>query len=41
MQPDHGWTGRAIGIAARPMVWLQRLFPNRGVGLVARARRPD
>lgn len=41
LQPGHGWSGVATAIAARPLVWLQRLFPNRGVGLIARARRPD
>lgn len=41
LQPTRGLSGMVAGVAARPLVWLQRLFPNRGVGLVARARRPD
>jgi SAM-dependent methyltransferase len=41
LQPGNGWIGLAIALVARPLVWLQRLFPNRGVGLVARARRPS
>lgn len=41
LQPGHGWSGLATAVVARPMVWLQRLFPNRGVGLIARARRPN
>lgn len=40
LQPSHGLLGTLIGLAARPLVWLQRAFPNRGVGLVARARKP-
>ncbi len=41
LQPGRGLTGQAIAMLARPLVWLQRLFPNRGVGLVARAKRPE
>lgn len=40
MQPDKGLMGLIVLMVSRPMVWTQRLFPNRGVGLVARARRP-
>ena len=40
LQPDHGLFGTLITFATRPLVWLQRLFPGRGVGLVARARLP-
>lgn len=39
-QPERGLSGFATAMAARPMVWLQRLFRGRGVGLVARARLP-
>ncbi|MEM7689360.1 MAG: class I SAM-dependent methyltransferase [Pseudomonadota bacterium] len=39
-QPSQGLSGLATTLAARPLVWGQRLFPNRGVGLVAVARRP-
>ncbi|MFC3097246.1 class I SAM-dependent methyltransferase [Alteraurantiacibacter palmitatis] len=41
LQPGKVWMNDVIALAARPLVWLQRLFPNRGVGLVARARKPD
>jgi len=37
MQPGRGMMGDLVQMAARPMVWTQRLFPGRGVGLVARA----
>lgn len=40
LQPSRGLSGQIAALAARPMVWMQRLFPGRGVGLVARARRP-
>ncbi|MFC3100896.1 class I SAM-dependent methyltransferase [Altererythrobacter lauratis] len=40
LQPGKDWMNDLIALAARPLVWLQRLFPNRGVGLVARARKP-
>ncbi len=39
-QPERGLGGFLTALAARPMVWLQRLFRGRGVGLVARARLP-
>lgn len=39
-QPDRGILGRIVTMMAIPPVRLQRLFPDRGVGLVARARRP-
>lgn len=41
LQPTAGLTGALVAIAARPMVWIQRLFPNRGAGLVATARSPQ
>nr|WP_298926445.1 class I SAM-dependent methyltransferase [uncultured Erythrobacter sp.] len=41
MQPDNGLSGLLTTIAARPMVWMQRLFKGRGVGLVAYARLPE
>jgi SAM-dependent methyltransferase len=40
-QPSRGLSGFVTALVARPMVWTQRLFPNRGVGLVARARLPE
>lgn len=40
LQPEHGLFGTFITLAGRPMVWTQRLFKGRGVGLVARARKP-
>lgn len=40
-QPSRGLSGFATALIARPMVWAQRMFPNRGVGLVARACRPQ
>lgn len=39
-QPDRGFVGTILTIGSIFPVLLQRLFPNRGVGLVARARRP-
>jgi SAM-dependent methyltransferase len=40
LQPSRGLSGDLAALAARPMVWVQRLFRGRGVGLVARARKP-
>ncbi|TRD10601.1 class I SAM-dependent methyltransferase [Erythrobacter insulae] len=40
-QPNRGFTGVVTATLARPMVWAQRLFKGRGVGLVARARLPE
>ena len=39
-QPSRGLSGTLTAMVARPMVWTQRLFKGRGVGLVARARKP-
>lgn len=39
-QPSQGISGMLTTLIARPMVWTQRLFRNRGVGLVARGRLP-
>lgn len=39
-QPSRGLSGTVTALLARPMVWTQRLFKGRGVGLVARARLP-
>ncbi len=41
LQPDNGLSGIITTVAARPMVWAQRFFPGRGVGLVAVARLPE
>lgn len=40
-QPSQGLSGIAARAIAMPMVLLQRIFPGRGVGLVARARAPQ
>ena len=40
LQPGP-WAGRMVGVAAAPFSRLQHRFPDRGVGLVALARRPD
>lgn len=40
-QPDRGLVGSLVMAGSVPPVLLQRLFPNRGVGLVAKACRPE
>lgn len=40
-QPKRGLSGIVSAVIAKPMIWSQRLLPNRGVGLVARARLPE
>jgi SAM-dependent methyltransferase len=40
LQPKANVLGRMAGLATVPLVKLQRLFPNRGVALLATARRP-
>lgn len=39
-QPGNALSHRAMSIASIPMIWLQRLFPDRGVGMLAMARKP-
>lgn len=39
LQPGRGISGTVARAASKPMVLLQRLFPNRGPGLIASARR--
>lgn len=39
-QPGNSLSRRAMSIASIPMIWIQRLFPDRGVGMIAMARKP-
>ncbi len=38
MQPDRGLSGALAAAIAKPLSLISRMFPNRGVGLVATAR---
>lgn len=40
LQPGNGMTGLATRLGTAPFRMIQRAFPDRGTGLVARARRP-
>ncbi len=40
LQPGSGLLSQALQIAMRPLLFMQRTFPNRGVALVASGRRP-
>lgn len=39
-QPGSAFVSLAMATASVPMIWMQRLFPDRGVGMVAMARKP-
>jgi SAM-dependent methyltransferase len=40
MQPRNSLVGNAIGLGVAPFAVVQRAFPSRGIGIVARGRRP-
>ncbi len=40
LQPGSGPLAQVLQIALRPLLFVQRMFPNRGVALVASGRRP-
>ena len=39
LQPAQGWQSRIVQAASLPAIAMQRLFPDRGPGLIAIARR--
>jgi hypothetical protein len=40
LQPAAPWVGAVIAVGTAPFRWMQRPFPRRGIGLLARGRVP-
>lgn len=40
-QPSNAISSRAMAVASVPLIWMQRLFPDLGVGMIAIARKPE